>query len=232
MGAPLYDITIYYSNRTLDEVLDKGFRELTNFVSELYYINLHGYKPPKTGRICLHLESQKQKLEPFYVGSICTCYSEIDYDKYFEKNNIGKCKYILEILHSSLINLSTKFNWNLEVFNQAHKLVLESEFEFEKLYPHKKTRNRKYSAQLIIRKTLEDSFLDLKIENGETSEIVRLIEKKNYSYYDSIYPIAKTMKWIDNTKFGILENENYFYYDVEFNKVINNSEFKETILYS
>ena len=81
MGAPLYDITIYYNGNVIkDAPEDWDFRRTANYIADFYHDRLNGYKPTKTGRICIHLDSiknwdklsseQKEKLQTKFVAEV------------------------------------------------------------------------------------------------------------------------------------------------------------------
>lgn len=71
MGAPLYDITIYYNGNVIkDAPKDWDFRRTVNYIADFYHDRLNGYKPTKTGRICIHLGPTKNWDKPNYFGAI------------------------------------------------------------------------------------------------------------------------------------------------------------------
>jgi len=88
MGYPLDDITIYFDGVIIrDQKRDNQYRILANYVCDLYHNFLNGYKPPKTGRICLHLVPNKLSLHrPIYTGCILSCYAIIDEENFVSKN--------------------------------------------------------------------------------------------------------------------------------------------------
>ncbi|HWV74944.1 MAG TPA: hypothetical protein VN040_24665 [Pseudosphingobacterium sp.] len=83
MGAPLQDITIYYFGTVIrDAPLDWDFRNTVNYIADFYHNSLNGYKPPKTGRICIHLGAYRNWDTPNYFGSICSFNGIIDEYQY------------------------------------------------------------------------------------------------------------------------------------------------------
>ena len=143
MGAPLYDITIYYVGQVIkDAPEDWDFRRTVNYIADFYHDRLNVYKPPKTGRICIHLGSTKNWKKPKYFGAICSYDNIIDEDKYLSLSKKEKYRYILEILHSTVIEIADIYDWDKNVFSNAYNHILEHDFKFEKYYPEKKSKDK------------------------------------------------------------------------------------------
>lgn len=204
MGYPLSDITFYYDGNILKIAPeDWTFTKMMNYVSDLYHIKLEGYKPPKTSRICIHLNSQLHKPEPTFFGSICSCYTSIDEQRYMKLDHSDKLLYLLSIVHETVMNAGRKLGWDLSVFTKANQEILESQLKFENGYPWKQSANRKLKLRSVVRKNLERSFVYFEVSSGDcpTSEFM-VLEKRNWFWFDSCYQIAKNSKWIDKTHFG------------------------------
>ena len=230
MGYPLSDITVYYDGTIIkDAPKDWEFRNLVNYVSDFYHDQLDKYKPPKTSRICIHLNSANTCKEPIFFGSICSLYQIIDERSYLSLNKQEKFEYILKLIHDSVIKASKILNWETDVFKTAYDNVLNSNFRFRKNYVDKKSRNRKNIGKVFITKTETTASLGFKIttENQDLEEVV--LTKKNSWWYDSTYDIAKKCKWISNDQFGYMskEKDKYAYLELNTGKIVSNIEFKE-----
>ena len=133
MGIPLYDITIYYDgHQNTEKSVEDEFMQTANYVTKLYHKNLSGYKPPKTSRISITMGRAIQFLKPFYHGSICVCSVIIDEEKYAQLSTQERYKFILEILHKTIMNLAEIFNWDKNVFDKSYNQVLATNFKIEK----------------------------------------------------------------------------------------------------
>lgn len=228
MGAPLHDITIYYNGSVIkDAPQDLDFRRIVNYIADFYHDRLNGYKPTKTGRICIHLGPTKNWDKPNYFGAICSYDNIIDENKYLSLSKKEKYKYILEILHSTVIEIANIYNWDKSVFNKAYEHIIESDFKFEKYYPEKKSKNRKHIGQVILTKTEEKSKLSIVIKTGDSTSTEVLLEKANLYWFDSSYNFAKKCKWIDNSSFGLYKNGKNCYFSIEQNGIINDLTFNE-----
>ena len=101
---PLTDITVYYDNETEPWT---DFRCETNYISDMYHNRLNGYKPPKTGRICLHLRDKKIFEKPDYFGAICSYDVEFDFAKYKTmKSKLDRYKFILDSIHKAILEMA------------------------------------------------------------------------------------------------------------------------------
>jgi hypothetical protein len=159
MGAPLQDITIYYYGHAIkDGPGDRDLSRTVNYLADFYHNKLNGYKPPKTGRICIHLGTVKNWDKPNYTGAICIYDNIIDEQKYLSLSKGGKYKYILGLLHSTVSEIANLYNWDQTVFDQAYNHIVQSDFKFEKFYPEKKSPDRKYGGQIILTKTEENLY--------------------------------------------------------------------------
>jgi hypothetical protein len=227
MGFPLQDITIYYRGSVIkDAPEDWDFRRTVNYITDFYHDRLHGYKPPKTGRICIHLGPTKDWDKPHYFGAICSFDNIIDEEKYLTLSKLEKYKYILDLLHKTITELADIYDWDKSVFINAQNHILESGFKFEKHYPEKKSKDRKHVGQIILIKTEEKSSLLVQMKTGDNTTRQVLLEKNNWYWYDSSYNMAKSCKWLDNSSFGLYKNGQNCYYSLESNEIINDLTFE------
>lgn len=222
MGAPLYDITIYYSGDIIEDTpKDWAFRKTLNFISDYYHYNLNGYKPVKTARICITFVRYKQMKLPSYFGSICSFDTIFDEEKYLRLEKKEKYSYVLDLLHSTILEISDYFKWDNEIFENSYKQILLNDFKFEKTFPENISRDKKNKVQLILTKTEENSTITIFIKSEKQVENIILIEKKNHFWYDSIYKYVKKCRWLDNDSFGIKEGSAKLYYSISNYKVVN-----------
>lgn len=164
---------------------------------------MYGYKPPKTTRVSIVPSYHKIWNRTWADGSLKSIAPEFIYEKYLSLDKRGKYEYILDIIHSCMLQLSDEYEWDKAVFEKAHKEVLENDFRFKIEYPAKVSRDKKKSAKLCIEKTdlVTSLYATILIEGN--IETVKLFDKRNWWWYDSIYKLAKTNKWFDNDRFGV-----------------------------
>jgi hypothetical protein len=223
---PLTDITVYYDN---EKEPWTDFRYETNYISDMYHNRLDGYKPQKTGRICLHLRDKKIFEKPDYFGAICSYDIEFDFTKYkVIESKLDRYKLILDSIHKTILEMANILNWDKSVFIKSYDSILSDNFKFIKEYPTKTSRDKKTVGQVTIEKTETKTILRLKITNGQSHE-TKLIEKKNWFWFDSGYQLADKMKWIDKDNFGYKSKKTgkEIYYSLPDKKVVKNFEFKE-----
>lgn len=203
MGATLQDITIYHEGKTIiDAPLDWRFRAKANFIADFYHDRLNGYKPPKTGRICVRFVERSSCQNSCYFGSICTSEITIDADGYLNSNEDQKNKYILDLLHRAILILANTYGWEKKHFEDAYEHIIQSDFQFIKEYPSKQSPARKYIACVVLEKTETQAILRVLIK-GEKEISKVLLVKRNWYWWDSTYQLAKQCKWLDKYSFGI-----------------------------
>jgi hypothetical protein len=222
----LTDITIYCDG---EKEPWTEFRFETNYVSDMYHNRLDGYKPHKTGRICLHLRDKKIFEKPNYFGAICSYEVEFDFTKYNAiESKSERYKFILDSIHKTILEMADILNWDKDVFIKSYDSILRDNFKFIKEYPKKTSRDKKSVGQVTIEKTETRTILRLKISNGQRLEI-KLLEKKNWFWFDSGYQLADKMKWIDKNNFGYKskKSDKEVYYSLADSRVVKNFEFND-----
>jgi len=227
---PLNDITIYYDGLKIPSLPeDADFSNKKNYICDFYHKMLHGYKPPKTGRICIHIDRENKWDKPSYLGAICHVSNIIDEDKYLSLSQLDKYKYILDIVHQSCLTLANFYKWDVDVFQKAFDTIYRMDFKFILNYPQKKSRDKKTMAHVQIQKTQTTSSLYLILVTNETSKKVKLFEKKNWFWYDSIYKYATNSKWLDSSTFGVhsKNNSRFAYYSMLDDIIIGELKFSE-----
>lgn len=229
---PLDDITVYYyGSKIKDAPEDWTFRNTINYISDYYHNSLEGYKPPKTGRICISIEDEITTLEPNYFGAICTVYTTMNEETYLKLNKPEQYKYLLDLIHDVLLRTAGQLNWNKTVFESAYRKVMNSNFQFERAYDQKKSRDQKKIATAILHKTEDRAIIKVKIEADGTVNEVTILDKKNWFWYDSSYKIAKACKWIDKDTFGYSpkNSDKYAFYSLERKEVETNMQLDDSV---
>lgn len=222
MGAPFTDITLY--SPTIHSVSTPAYYQetcLKNYVSDLYVQKMYGYKPPTTTRVTLQPSFYGIWNKTRKDGSLISMAPFYDREQYEAFDKRGKYKYILDIIHTSMLQLSEEYNWNKEVFENAYKEIIDNDFEFVVRYPPKKAKDKKKVAEIIIEKTESTTtvYVSMQMEGQCTKQ--KLFDKKNWYWYDEAYKMAKHSKWFDNNRFGIyIKNLNFaVWYSINDRKV-------------
>lgn len=211
MGATFMDITLY--SPTIHSVgTPEYYNEtfLKNYVSDLYVQKMYDYKPPKTTRVTLQPSFYGIWNRTWKNGSLISMAPFYNREHYDTLDKKAKYKYILDIIHSSMLQLSEEYNWNKEVFENAYKEVIENDFQFMVHYSQKKSRDKKKLGQIVIEKTESTTTVCVIIEKDGVKTKQKLFDKNNWYWYDEAYKIAKHSKWFDNDRFGIyIKNLNF-----------------------
>jgi len=232
MGAPLSDITIYYEGLDSKEAPETPITEARttiNYVCDFYHKMLMGYKPPKTGRICIHLAKEKKWDETWYFGSICHISGTIDENKYLSADGTDRLKYILEILHQLCLELCNIYSWNKEIFERSYHKMLDQNFIFIFVYPFKKSVDKRIMARVVIEKTIQTSTLFVEFVKSDTTKKILLFAKRNWYWYDTIYDLAKNAKWLTKNAYGVSSKRTrkFGYYSIEDDIIIGDLKFTD-----
>ncbi len=225
---PLDDITIYYrGNKIKQTPEDWTFRREANYITDFYHNSMNGYKPPKTGRICIHLNEEFGYELPTYFGCICSVYTEIDEELYLSLQQSERFELLLETVHQVLIDTAKKLNWNEAPFEVAYQNIKELDFVFRRIFPPKMTRNRLYEGTPILEKTIDRTKVIVAIRGEGISKELTLIDKPNMYWYDIAYKLVKQLKWFNRTMFGYHPKNglSHSYYSIESDQVVSNLEF-------
>ena len=222
MGAPFSDITLYLPTPhvvgTTEYYEEKA---IENFVSDLYVRKLNGYKPPKTSRITIQPAYHAIWNRTWKNGSIVAIAPFYSYDEYEALDKKGKYQYILDLIQRATLQLSDEYNWDRNVFENAYKEVIESNFIFRICYPKKTSRDKKKLATLCIEKTETITSVYVDIEANASIFKIKLFDKKNVWWYDCVYLLARHNKWFDSDRFGISYGKGKIdiWYSIEKNEV-------------
>jgi hypothetical protein len=224
---PLTDITVYYNGTKIkDTPNDWEFSKTKNFISDYYHNSLAGYKPPKTGRICIQINEKRFLQEPTYFGAICTLSTTMDEELYLRLGKKEQYRYLLDLIHNTVMEAADTLGWDKSVFESAYNFVLNNDFVFEKAQKEKKSRSRKSTGIAVLVKTEDIATLKVRIttEWGKIDAV--LFNKKNWYWWDSSYKIAANCSWIDEDSFGYKSKttDEFVYYSIKERKVKINLE--------
>lgn len=202
------------------------FRTKANFIADFYHDRMGGYKPPKTGRICIRFVERTNCRNSHYFGSICTSEITIDANTYLNLTEAQKSRYILDLLHTSIIDLADVYNWEKKYFQDAYDYIIQSDFQFRRKYSSKQSPGRKHTACVVLEKTETQAALRVLI-TGESRVDKVILEKKNWYWWDSTYKLAKQCKWLDNHSFGFAKDGKKCCLSIVSEEVTNDFEFGE-----
>jgi len=224
MSAPLDDITIYYWGEKLKDSDGFSYQIPANYIADFYHQMLFGYKPPKTGRICISIAQEYTFSGPTYCGSICQVTEYFDEDKFLTYSKREQYEDLLNIVHISCMKCAELLNWDKDVFLYAYREVRKRNFCFYLDYPLKEARDRRRSAFVRIEKTEKSSILYLNFMEKTGIKTVRLFEKVNWFWYDPIYDLAKNSQWLDLNTFGVhsKKHNKHSYYSLVDDVIIGN----------
>ena len=227
MSTPFSDITLYAETRYKNDSPEYWEeRALQNYISDLYISKMHGYKPPNTTRVSINPAYHKIWNRTWTDGSLKLIAPEFSYEKYLSLDKQGRYQYILDIIHICMIQLSEEYKWNKAVFQSAYKEVLENNFQFKIEYSSKTSRDKKKSAKLHIEKTEMITSLYATFLIDDDHKTVKLFDKRNWWWYDSIYKLIKSNKWFDNDRFGLYHKPSNWmvWYSLKTQKVVFEKE--------
>lgn len=224
---PFRDITIYYSDRktpNFDSLNNPNhFRQTVNFICDFYHQLLNGYKPSKTSRLCIHFTQQVSDFlgKPTYFGSICSIWCYFEEEKYLSVSGNARLKYLLDLLHSSVIVTAHMLDWNEEIFQKAYLNIIDADFKFAKEYPKKQNKTKTYIGQVILEKDIFTSRIYFVVSNGSITIKKEALVRDNGGYLDSSYLTCKRVKWLNNNNYGvdIKEQNQKAYYSTVQNKM-------------
>lgn len=212
--TPFRDITIYYSDRkTLDfDSLNNPnhFRQTVNFICDFYHQLLNGYKPSKTSRLCIDFTQNFSDIlgKPTYFGSICSIWCYFEEEKYLIVSGNVRLRYLLDLLHSSVIITSDTLDWDKEVFQNAYQKIIDADFQFVKEYPKKLNKPQTHTGQVILEKDIFTSKIYFVVSDGVATIKKEALVRDNGGYLDSSYVTCKRVKWLNKTDYGV-EFKNY-----------------------
>ncbi len=231
MPALLNDITIYYWGlKQRDTSGNWQFGRVGNFICDFYHRLLLGYKPPKTSRICIHINEEKNFEKPGYNGSICAIAKSFNEDTFLHLSNLDKYKFLLDLVHNCCTELAEDFAWRKEPFDNSYAEVKKRGFSFLIDYPVKQSKDKKKKAHVQIYKTENTSAINLIFSFEGQRKQVKLFEKKNWFWIDSVYEMAENSKWLDTSTFGVYAKRSgkFGYYSLADDVIIGKLDFKES----
>jgi len=227
---PLGDITLYFEG-ALSKLgaVDSILRYESNYIADFYHNCLNGYKPPKTGRITIMLDSSSHHPnygQPTNFGSICSIRNKFDGERYSLLTQEERYACLLDTIHESCMICARKLKWDQSLFKKAYFTVISNQFRYCKLFTEKQNRARTHKAQIVLEKNEKTSFLFssvVNLLNGEKSKSL-LQQSNNLYWYDPAYRLAKSAKWFNNRNFGVSTKIADIYFSVSENCVIKKAK--------
>ena len=211
MGAPFQDIILYTQSQFRVGTYEFWTEcALLNYISDLYQCKMFGYKPPNTSRVTIQPHYYGVWKEPVKSGSIVHIAPEFNYEKFQVLDQRGKYKCLLDLIQTSMLELSRHFNWDTSVFLRAYDEVTKNNYRFSIDYPSKISRDAKKSAYLRMEKSETITSLFVLIESEDQALKIKLLDKDNQWWNDPAYQWVKSNKWVDNDRFGIRSKEHDF----------------------
>lgn len=204
MSTPFRDITIYAPTTTV--VGTPQYQEeiaAINYICDLYVQHMDGYKPPKTTRITIQPAFHDTWKRTRKIGSVVAVAPYFNYDEFSSLDKVGKYRYILELIQTSVRQLSEEYQWDIKVFEAAYRKTIDSRFIYRLEHPPKKSKDRHMSGWLVVEKTESLTTASVYIQIGDRVVTRKLLDKKNWWCHDKIYVLAKYCKWMDSDLFGI-----------------------------
>lgn len=199
--AHLTDITLYDQFHPAEG--QRQFQYNANYVGELYWQCLHGYKPPQTTRISITLVPSPQALCPRMAGSVACIYQPVHAPTYDALAEPAKLRYLLACLHEAMGHLCETFGWDVVPFAEAHQQVLNRDLKFRFAYPEKVSHDGKRRAYLLLEKTLTTTRLSACVAGEGNHAQAVLHHGPNRWWYDPVYRLVQRGKWFTNARFGV-----------------------------
>ena len=164
---------------------------LNNYISDLYVVNMKAYKAPNTTRVNIQPYYHRIWNRTWKNGSLVDIAPHFDYDKYASLNKEGRYQYLLDLIHTAMLQLSAEYQWEVSVFQKAYENVMASRFAFTLDYPAKRSSDKRSAAHVRIEKTETVTSVYILITRDASTEKIKLFDKKNGWWYDSAYPEQK-----------------------------------------
>jgi hypothetical protein len=114
---------------------------------------------------------------PRYLGAICIYNKIFNEEEYLSLSKHGRYKYILDLLHFAVLELSETYGWDKSVFIKSYNHIIASQFKFERAYPKNIERQEIYRAS-FTHQNVNQSILSIQIQSGGKTINKILIEKR------------------------------------------------------
>ncbi|HEX5151647.1 MAG TPA: hypothetical protein VFW07_09355 [Parafilimonas sp.] len=153
MGAPFHDIALYAP--TFYKPCTPEYREeksLYNYISDLYIVCMHGYKPPNITRVCIEPSYYNIWNRTWKNGSLRTIAVDFNYEAFLSLKISDKYKYVLDVIQEAMLKLSEEYNWDKNVFEKAYEEIIANDFRFKIDYPAKMSKDKKKIANVSLEK--------------------------------------------------------------------------------
>ncbi len=227
---PFTDITLYFQcDLSKLGALKSELGVESRYVADFYHNSLNGYKPPKTGRLTIMLDSNSAHpgfQSPSFFGAICSIRNTFDTAKYSSLTKPGRYQYLLDTIHQTCLICVDRLKWERSIFEEAYSTLLSHQFKYSRNYPEKHNRSRTHKARIVLEKDETSSFLFCCIAEscGKSEQRFLLRQSSNLYWYDPVYRLAKSAKWFNNDCFGFSSQIAKMYFSVSQNSVIKEAK--------
>lgn len=183
-----------------DKVISTKFSKYAIFVSRLYSRLISEIKIVDLRKITIEIidDPKRNHVIPTHkLTKVCLI------SKYFDLTQLNSLddqreihQLLLEFIFQSILEFAEKFDWPLSQFKLAYDKVIELDFKNEfVLISNKYSKDRKYSASIIVNSLQEHISIRIEIE-GKKSKKIELI--KIVYYFDDFSNIIYKLKWINS----------------------------------
>lgn len=203
MSHRLQDITLYYW--FTDGPERKRFTMKQNVITDLYVQHLNGYKPPKTSRISVQLGNEDYAGKHF--GSILGPTAKFNPDTYWQLDDAGQNRMILDTVHRIALLCAEHHGWNRTPFDSAYEQVLAVDYKYSLDGERKMAKDRKHSAAVRIQKDDQCALISAVFfdKNGDPLKVVELLRSfQNEMFYGGL---TRRHKWFNNREFGMYSSD-------------------------
>ena len=199
MSHRLQDITLYYWFK--NGTVRKRFTMKQNVICALYVQYLNGYKPPKTSRISVQLGNADYAGK--HIGSILGPTAKFDVEHYWQLDDAGQNRMILDTVHRIALLCAEHHGWNRTPFDSAFERVLAVDFKYSVEAKPKMSKDRLHSATIRIEKDERCSTISaVFFKKGRQTEMVVELLK---SFHNELFygGLTKNYKWFSTREFGL-----------------------------
>lgn len=202
-----------------DKVMSAKFGRNSIFVSRLYSQFIKDVKITDLRKITIEVvdnPASNHVIAPHKLIKVCMISKYFDL-RLLEINNNQKevQRLILNWIFECVTELAQKLDWPLEQFEFAYNKVIELDFKNEfVLVPKKPSKDKQYSASVIVKCLLEQSTIILELSGTK----VKSIELLNVVYYkDDFSDIVYTLKWLNKDELIVCNKKEdiCFKYNIE-----------------
>ena len=179
------------------------FVDQTRCIAALYSNLLGKFKTEKTNKILIMCvtDVDKVNVEPKTKLGITEVYVLIDLESYWKLSNIEKKKVILEKIHEGVLQVANHFSWEISIFNQVYKEIIDRDYVNEYTVRQKASPDRKHKAELFCQHDIDFVKISMIIRIRKTNDIIKselLIKDRPNEFI--FVPKLGEIKWISNSE--------------------------------